>query len=68
MKINAKTSRSEGMCIWIQQNVSINPFCYGNMVVIYELEDKMCCISKLQIDLDFWPIPYLRHEMQEYKT
>ena len=28
------------------------PF-YGNMVIIYELEDKMCCISKLQIDRDF---------------
>ena len=26
---------------------------YGNMVVIYELEDKICCISKLQIDRDF---------------
>ena len=28
-------------------------FFYGNMVVIYELEDKMCCISKLQINRDF---------------
>ena len=40
----------------------------GNMVVIYELEDKMCCISKLQIDRDFWPLLYLKHEIQEYKT
>ena len=27
---------------------------YGNMVVIYDLEDKMCCISKLQIDRNFY--------------
>ena len=33
-----------------------------------ELEDKMCCISKLQIDRDFWHIFYLRYEVQEYKT
>ena len=26
---------------------------YGNMVVKYEFEDKMFCISKLQIDRDF---------------
>ena len=26
---------------------------YGNMVVIYQLEDKMCCISKFQINRDF---------------
>ena len=38
------------------------------MVIIYELEDKMCCISKLQIDRDFWPVLYLRNEKQEYKT
>ena len=38
------------------------------MVVVYELEDKMCCISKLQIDNDFWLVLYLGHEMQEYKT
>ena len=25
---------------------------YGNIVIIHELEDKMCCISKLQIDRD----------------
>ena len=36
------------------------------MVSIYELE--ICYISKLQIDRDFWPVLYLRHEMQEYKT
>ena len=28
-------------------------FFYGNMVVIYKFEDKMFCISKLQIDRDF---------------
>ena len=38
------------------------------MVVIYELEDKICCISKLQIDRDFSPLLFLRHEIQEYKT
>ena len=26
---------------------------YGNMVIIYGLEDKMLCISKLQIDREF---------------
>ena len=41
---------------------------YGNIIDIYELEDKMCCISKLQIDSDFWPVLYLRHEVQDYKT
>ena len=39
-----------------------------NMVVIYKLEDQTYCISKLQIDRDFWRVVYLRHEMQEYKT
>ena len=28
------------------------PF-YENIVIIYELEDKMCCISKLQIGYEF---------------
>ena len=28
----------------------------------------MCCISKLQVDRDFWPVLYLRYEVQEYKT
>ena len=41
---------------------------YVNIVVIYELEDKICCISKLQIERDFWPVLYLSHEVQEYKT
>ena len=41
---------------------------YGNMVNIYGLEDKMCCISKLQIDSDYRTVLYLRHETQEYKT
>ena len=52
MKINVTTSCFKGMCIRIQQNVSINPFFCGNIVVIYELEDKMCCISKHQNDRD----------------
>ena len=40
---------------------------YGKIeVVIYELEDKMCCFSKLKIDRDFWPVLYLRYEVQEY--
>ena len=69
MKLNAKTSCCYGIDIWIQQNVSINPLFYGNMVVINELKDKiMCCISKLQIDRDFWPVLYLKHEVQEYNT
>ena len=34
-------------------NVSIKSGFSGNMV-IYESEDKMCCISKL--DRDFWPV------------
>ena len=37
-------------------------------VVIYELEDKMWCISKLQIDRDFWPVLYIKHDVQEYET
>ena len=41
---------------------------YGNMVIIYELEDKICCISKLQIDRDFLPVLFLRHEIQGYKA
>ena len=40
----------------------------GNMVVIYKLEDKICCIAKLQIDHDFWQVLYLKHELQEYTT
>ena len=36
------------MYILIQQNVSINPFLMDKNVIRYELEDKMCCISKLQ--------------------
>ena len=67
MKINAKTSCCEGICIGIQHNVSINPFFYRNRVTKYELEDKMFCISQLQIDRDFWPVLYLRHDVQEYK-
>ena len=43
------------------------PFC-GKMGIIYELEDKMCCISKLQIDCNIWPVLYSRHVIQEYKT
>ena len=39
---------------------------YGNMVVIYELEDKMGYIWKLQIHCDFWQALYIRHEIQEY--
>ena len=35
---------------------------------MYELEDKMRCISKLEIDRDLWPVLYLRHYVQEYKT
>ena len=31
---------------------AIIPFC-GNTNIIYELEDKMCCISKLKIDRTF---------------
>ena len=42
-------------------------FFYRNRVVKYELEDKMFCISQLQIDRDFWPVLYLRHDVQEYK-
>ena len=41
---------------------------YDNVIVKYELKDKMSCIWKLQIDRDFWPVLYLRHEVQEYKT
>ena len=41
---------------------------YRNVAVIYELEDNMCYVSKPQIDHDFWPVPYLRNEVQEYKT
>ena len=41
---------------------------YGNMVIIYELEDKMFCISKRLIDRDFRPVLYLKHEIQEYKN
>ena len=52
----------------IQQNVSINFFVYGNMVIIYELEDTIYCISKLRIDRDFWKVLYLRHKIQEYKN
>ena len=48
------------------QHLSV--FFYGNMVVIYEFEDKMFCISKLQIDRDFWPVLNLRYEILEYKT
>ena len=44
MKINANKSNKMSALI---------RFFYGNMVVIYELEDKMCFISKLQIDRDF---------------
>ena len=44
------------------------PFFYGNMVIIYESEDKMCCISKLQIDRDFWPVVYVTLVMQELKN
>ena len=40
----------------------------GNMVIIYELKDKLCCISKRQIDRNFWPVLYLKHEKQEYKN
>ena len=42
------------------------PF-YGNIVIIYELEEQFCCLSKLQIDRDFWPVLYLRYETQEYE-
>ena len=38
------------------------------MVIIYELEDKVFWISKLQIDRNFWPVLYLKHEIQEYKN
>ena len=38
------------------------------MVIIYELEDKMCWISKRQIDRDFLPVINLKHEIQEYKN
>ena len=31
----------------------------GNIAAIYELEDKICCISKHQIDRDLWPVYYL---------
>ena len=41
---------------------------YGNMVVIYELEDKMVYIWKLQIDCDFWQALYIRNEIQQYKS
>ena len=65
MKINAKTYF---MVYAFESNkMSALTRFYGNMVVIYELEDKMCCISKLQIDRDIWPVLYLRHELQEYK-
>ena len=43
------------------------PF-YENIVIIYELEDKMCCISKLQIGYEFWPVLFFILEKQEYKT
>ena len=65
IKMNAKTSCCKDICILIQQNVCIYPIF---MVILYELEDKMYCISKLQIDRDFWPVLYLRHEIQDYKT
>ena len=38
------------------------------MTIIYELEDKICCILKRQIDRDFWLVLYLKHEIQEYKN
>ena len=41
---------------------------FNGNIIIYELDDKMCCISKLQIDCDFWSALYLGHEIQEYKT
>ena len=44
------------------------PFLWKYGYYIYELEDKVYCISKLQMDHDFWPVLYLRHEIQEYKT
>ena len=30
----------------------MSAICYGNIAIIYDSEDEMCCISKLQIDRD----------------
>ena len=67
MKITTKTSCCSDICIWIKQNVNINPLLTENLIIIYQLEDKLFCISKLQIDRELWPVRYLRHEIQEYK-
>ena len=52
MKINAKLP---GVKIYAFESNTMSAliYFYGNMVIIYELEDKMFCISKRQIDRDF---------------
>ena len=42
------------------------PF-YGNVVIIYELEDKMCSVFKLQVNLDFLQVPILKASAHSFK-
>ena len=44
------------ICVFkIDQILILTPF-YEYVAVMYYLEDIMCCISKLQIDIYFWSV------------
>ena len=65
----------KNMTLW---KMKINAFEFNKMSVLIRflwkydnyvwVRKKMCCISKLQIERDFWPVNYLIHELQKYKT
>ena len=60
-----KTLKFPVVKIYAFQSEKIISHFYGIVDIIYALEDKMCCIFKLQIDCDFYKSIKHRYELKQ---